>query len=210
MKNLFKISLVIIALITLNSCNNSKKTTEKEATKTVVKAKEVFKNKYQLGQNNAGIFVKGEKAPTAIPESFLIEEKTRTKSEEGETWDEKYFQVSENGNKLFTYMIGRDYETKKENVVVDVVIYSELFKTAENIGLNATIEDFIKAYPYYKIWYTYIGDIFVIQSNTQKVQFLIDAKDYTGKKEALYGSEQVILKKSDFKANSKIKSIRIF
>lgn len=66
---------------------------------------------------------------------------------------------------------------KKENVVVDIVIYSELFKTAENIGINAK-----KAYSNYKIWYTYVGDIFVIQSNTQKVQFLMDAKDYIEKK----------------------------
>ena len=99
---------------------------------------------------------------------------------------------------------------KKENVVVDIVIYSELFKTAENIGINATIGAFTKAYSNYKIWYTYVGDIFVIQSNTQKVQFLMDAKNYIEKKETLYTSEQVILKKSDFKANSKIKSVRIF
>jgi hypothetical protein len=182
MKNLFKISLVLAAIIAFNSCNKNNKITEKETTKTVVKVKEVFKNKYQIGQNNAGLFVKGEKAPTSTPESFIIEEKTRIKSEEGEKWEEKYFQVSENGNTLLTYMIGRDYETKKENVVIDVVIYSELFKTAENIGINTTIGAFTKAYLNYKIWYTYVGDIFVIQSNTQKVQFLMDAKDYIEKK----------------------------
>lgn len=71
---------------------------------------------------------------------------------------------------------------KKENIDVDIVIYSELFKTAENIGINATIGAFTKAYSNYKIWYTYVGDIFVIQSNTQKVQFLMDAKDYIEKK----------------------------
>ena len=71
---------------------------------------------------------------------------------------------------------------KKENIVVDIVIFSELFKTAENIGINATIGAFTKAYSNYKIWYTYVGDIFVIQSNTQKVPFLMDVKDYIEKK----------------------------
>jgi len=260
MKNLFKISLILVVLLSFNSCDNSKKTSDKEKellkkevellkkekellnktetstiktetiktepTKTVVKnnkkekepkksnlntetKKTIIANKYQIGQNNAGQFVKGKKAPTSLPNNFLIEKKTRLRAAEGDEWEEEYFLVSENGNELITYTMGHDYETKRDNVISEIIIQSDQFRTTNNIGINSTIEEFMKAYPDFSIWSSNIGDFFTIQTKTMKAQFLLDNKDFVSDWNILDG-ETTNLKKTDFKINSKIKTIRIY
>jgi len=194
---------------------SDEKVTRKSSNVAIQKnKKETPENKpdinYILGVNKAGQFIKGEKAPTELPSRYTIDKKSRLLEEEGNTWEEIYFQVSENGNELLSYKMGEDYNTKKNNVITGILVTSTKYKTSSNIGIGSTVEDFIKAYPNYSLWYTYIGDMFVIQDKSMKVQFLLDHKDYIGNKENLDFSDMVIVKTSDFKLNSKITSIRIY
>ena len=199
MKHLLKTSFILLVLMTLNACNNSKKTPKKE----IETPKKETLN-FEIGKNNAGQFIIGEISPTNLQESILIEKKIITKNEEGTTWNDEYFAVSENGNALLTYNLG------KENALYKITVKSNLFKTAKNIGINNTIEDFIKAYPDNTIWYTYVGDIFVIESTSIKAQFILPKNGFKSNKNSLYKSERVYLSLNDFKKNTAITTIKIF
>ena len=103
--------------------------------------------------------------------------------------------------------IGYNYETKSENVITEIKIISEKLKTIKNIGIGSTIEDFESIYPDFEIWYTYISEIYVIETKSIKAQFILCVEDFIGDTNA--SGDMIILNKTDFKANSKIKEIRI-
>ena len=193
-----------------------KQKTTSENNETIVEKKKEIKTKttktnsnYIIGSRNVGKFFSGKKAPNNLPKSYLIEKKTRIEYGEGDEYKVEYFFVSENGNELLEYIMGHDYQSGKDNVITEITVTSEILKTSKGIGVNSTIENFVKAYPDYEIWYTYISDMFVIQSKSMKTQFILNEKDYAGDHNSLGKSDMDILKITDFKINSKIKSIRV-
>ncbi len=84
------------------------------------------------------------------------------------------------------------------------------FVTEKNIGIANTIEDFMKAYPSSKIWYTYVSDRFVIETpDLTGIQFIINASEYSGKQNILTQSDMVTLTEKDFKPGAEIIQVRI-
>ena len=198
MKNLFKTILILVAVFTINACNNDKKASEKTIK---IDTKEALL--LVIDNQKAGQFAIGKKIPLNLKENVLIENKTRNKTEEGTTFTEKYTSVSKNGTILLNTMLS------EEGLITEITVVSNQFKTAKNIGVQNTIEEFTKAYPNYNIWYSYVGNIFVIESSTLKAQFLLHKDDFKGDSKKLYSSDLVQLKPSDFKTNAKIISVRI-
>ena len=198
MKILQKTLLILLTLVTLNSCNKTKvsKTTEPSKKEALL---------FSIDNKNAGQFTISKKVPKNLENKISTEFKTRSKSEEGTTWTENYIEVSENKNELLSCII-----TDNDSTIVSIIIKSSKFKTANNIGVNSSITAFTEAYPKYAIWYSYIGDVFVIESKSLNIQFVLNKEDFIGNKKALNTSDLVSLKISDFKPNAKIKSINLF
>ena len=96
------------------------------------------------------------------------------------------------------------------DITGEIIIVSEKYKTKDRIGINSTIEEFIKKYPKYRLWYTYVSDTYILESEDigGNIQFLLDAADCVITPNA--DSDITILKLSDFKKNTRIKRIRVW
>ena len=83
-----------------------------------------------------------------------------------------------------------------------VFIVMERFKTNKGIGINSTIEEFIKKYPDFRILYIREKNLFIIETFYSGLKFVLSENDFIGQ---LNLSEEItVLKPSDFKPNSKI------
>ena len=89
-----------------------------------------------------------------------------------------------------------------------MVVLSEKFKTNHGIGVNSTLTQFIKTYPEYSLWYTYVSDLYVLETPIFEGQFLLSSEDYNGEIDNY--SDIIELQKEDFNPETRIKQIRIF
>jgi len=128
-------------------------------------------------------------------------------TEEG-PFEETIYVVSEKGVDQLNILPEYNYETGNytENIG-EIVVLSDKFRTIENIGVNSTIEEFQKAYPNFKLWYTYVSGMYVMETNQLEAQFILNTDDFIGKLNIQ--GDKTTLKKSDFKTNSKVLKIRI-
>ncbi len=157
-----------------------------------------------------GRYVLGQQLPIPYPEdNYRITKEVEEVMEEGEKRKEITFKVTESGNYALKIipMEGED-PNKSLRTMSELIVYSEKYKTGKGIGVGATIEDFIVQYPDYSLWYSYVGDQFVVQAPHLQAQFYLDAKDFKGKKDT--SSDKVSLSKDDFAAGAKIQSIRVY
>ena len=193
-------------LMALISCNKDNK-------KITLKTENNFKQKTISTNNDFLIYKKGVsdiKIGENLPEKTNKYEyiKSHKLVEEGNV--EPIVKILHNKDTLFE--VSFVYELENQNFndkISEILIKSQKFKTKENIGVTSTIEDFIKEYTNYFIWYTYISNNYVIQSKDLEIQFLLNEEDYIGKKDLMSG-DMVELELTDFKPYSKIKAIRIF
>ena len=165
---------------------------------------------YLISDKSVGEFKIGQQI--TLPYSsdiYRIEKGIRKKRIEGENVEIVEYRVFENGEKVLIIEPSFDLEADKYTDKIDEIrVISEKYKTKEGIGINSTINDFIKNYLQYKLWWAYIRDIYVIDSeNMGNIQFLLDANDYIPEPKIV--SEITFLKHADFKKNSKIKQIRV-
>lgn len=93
----------------------------------------------------------------------------------------------------------------------EVWIFSDDFKTEKQIGVQSAVDEFIAAYPDATVWYTYISDRFIIETDEiPNTQFIIDKNGYTGAQEKLTQSDRVVLEPGEIKKDAKIMKIRYF
>lgn len=202
------IGLLVVAVV---SCN-SKPAQEKKkdvAPQEVEASKKIIQN-FTIANKAAGDFKVGDEIvfPTKN-DTYKLEKSVVTKMVEGEEEKETIYTVLENNEKLLNL---ETVEYLESGIVVEkigeLLVFSAKFKTSEGIGVSSTIDEFIAAYPTYKIWYTYVSDMYVLETESVNAQFLLDKNDFTG--ELKISSDQEFLKKTDFKSNSKIVGIRIY
>jgi hypothetical protein len=146
----------------------------------------------------------------SIPEKLENYKLTKSVKIVGEGNEEPIINLTENNIELL--QIGFEYDYEKElfsNRIGELLIKDKRFRTEENIGVESTISNFISSYSNYYIWYTYISNIYVIQSKDMKIQFILDENGYIGKKD-LMESDLIELKKEDFLSNTKIVRVRIY
>lgn len=208
---LFKTIIIIISFIIISCKESSKGIKDKQLNDSITYENKNIKKSRDLGYNkdfNIGLLDLniGDTIPQKIEGYKLI--KSVKFVEEGH--EEPIIKVLENDDEVFQLSFTYDNVNEKyTNIISEILIFSNKFKTNENIGVNSTIEDFITVYSKYSIWYTYISNNYVIENENKNIQFLLDEKYYVGKKE-LYERDMIKLKKEDFAKNSRIKAIRIF
>src|SRR5687767_13422476 len=124
------------------------------------------KEKYLISYNQVGPFVIGSVLPgptTLMKYQIRIEEKAR-QTEEGVV-NEAFTIIAENGSDLLWIKpaIIAD-KTSTDNTISEIIIVSPKYKTLENIGIGSTLFDFQKAYPDNRLWYTYVTDMYVLET----------------------------------------------
>ena len=156
----------------------------------------------------AGNFKLGAPIPRAL-EAYSIsrEEQVRT-TEEGPT-EETVYTVSQGNEQLLQLLPDVDPNTGESTEDIgELRITSEKFRTAAQIGVNSTLEEFIAAYPQYRIWYTYVSDMYVVEAEEVQAQFLLEEEDFTG--DLQVSSEMTSLSREDFRQGARIRMVRMF
>lgn len=211
-----KLSFLILFMILFISCSN-KKSAEADNPETV--SKDTIENaqteqprpnneKYLLKENGVGLFLIGKQIPSQA-DGYTIEKEIRTENGEEGPYELIVYVVSEGGQEVLNIMPDYDSDYNPTDTAGEIVVLSDKYKTSEGIGVNSTIEEFLNKYSDYSIWYTYISDMYVIDTKNIKMQFLLDGADYVGKPIKIEG-DMTKLKLSDFKKSAAIKKIRIF
>jgi len=214
---LFFFVIFISAFLACSQANNSSKSetdvsTGNELNDEPVKPvdRETELEKYLITDSMVGPFKMGGQLPgpaTMMKYQMRVEEITR-QSEDGPT-TESVTIIAENNEDLLWLKPGLLASTENQNHnIYEIIVLSPRYRTKENIGVGSSIFDFQKTYPDYRVWYTYVSDMFVLESDTIKAQFILDKNDYTGPEIEVEGEITPLLT-SDFKNSGKIKRIRL-
>ncbi len=142
-------------------------------------------------------------------DNYTIKKETLVRmTEEGEE-EQTIYIVNQGGEDKLHLKLAYDYEKEIYlSEIGEIIVLSNDFRTLEGIGVNSTLMDFVAAYPDYKIWYTYVSGMYVLESPKLEAQFILNQADFLGKIDA--AAEMVFLQKEDFKTDSKILKIRLF
>lgn len=209
------IGLIVGVLVSCNSNPNQPKkkdleTKETQITKEATPITKGTSKNYVIANKTAGDFKIGNEIVfPSVNDTYKVEKEVLTKMVEGSAEEETVYTVSIDDKKLLLLKVVTDFETgEATKIIKEILVYSEKFKTSEGIGVSSTIEEFIIKYPTYKIWYTYVSDMYVLETESVNAQFLLDKNDFTS--ELKITSDQEFLKKTDFKSTAKIVKIRIY
>ena len=207
-----KIVMILFALaLIVGSCGQATKQQSKpDNTESIVdfESKEnpiQMRENHLIRENGVDIFLIGKQVPFNA-ESYTIK-KEFIQFEEG--IEEPIYDVFKSEQKVFRIRPDYDYDTEQHtDKIFAITIFSSEFKTAEGIGVGSNIEDFVKTYPHFKVWYSYIGGQYWIEAEQHKsIRFILDEKDYL--KEIEFDSDLTEIQLSDFKNQSKIIGIGI-
>ncbi|HET7361647.1 MAG TPA: hypothetical protein VFI78_06920 [Salinimicrobium sp.] len=161
---------------------------------------------FLISEGRVGNFVLGESIPGSS-DKFQIEKIMKTRFTEGGKVTEPVYVVSKNGNTLL-HLRPRFENREYDQVIQEIWVLSPKYKTADGIGVNSTLEEFKQTYPDSRLWYTYVSDRYVLESNAVSAQFLLDENDFIGEMNVDEVMEP--LKISDFKEGATIKKIRLY
>jgi len=189
---------IIKAIILLNfsllllSCNNT--------------ANKTSDNQFLITEKGVPGISLGDTMPDKLQNYQLV----KSTIDAGEGNQQPVINILENNLEMLQISFRYNAETDNyNNIVSEILVKNIKYKTPEGIAVQSTIYDFVTSYPNYVLWYTYISNMYVIQSKNNKIQFLLDSKGYTGKKD-LTQSDMVELTKDDFLTDTKITAIRIY
>ena len=166
--------------------------------------------KYLIRDGQAGPFRIGDEIPgpaTMMKYQMRVEKKTRHVEDGPVT--ETVTIIGEHNNDLLWLKPGILTGTETYNSTIsEIQVISPKYKTDKGIGIGSTVSDFITAYPLARAWYTYVSNMYVIETDDVKVQFVLNESDFIGVKPEIT-SEISTLQVSDFKPDAKIQYIRI-
>jgi len=167
---------------------------------TSCKSKGSAQKEWLITDHGVGIFIVGQPIP--------FDALNYTVTSGVGALDKPFYLFSRTGENIVEIIPGVDSETWEYTKTIGTInVLSERLKTAEGIGVGSTIEDFVSAYPNFRLWFNIEG-MFVIETDQYSVQFILDEADFTGDGKAY--REINIIDLSDFKEGAKIKSVRIY
>ncbi len=192
--------LISMSVLVFVSCGGQQHTEENQA--------ETTEHNYLITSASAGYLHLGAKKADIVPEEGHT--LTSMVVDAGEGMQETQWFVDEDDNSLMGFFL--ETNSRGEEIIREIGVYSPLYKTDQNIGPGSQLNEVKEAYPDLKMWYTYIGNWYVAETESlPNVQFLIDPLAFSGDNEKLMqGFEQVFLDESDFNMKGKIISVRLW
>ena len=164
-----------------------------------------------ITQNSVGEFRIGQQINLPYKSNtYKIERDEYEESVDGEDYTAIAYRVFEKGKEVLTMRPIIDVKGRDTKKMCEFFILSEKFKTNEGIGVNSTIEDFVKCYPNYRIWWAYIGGSeFILDSeDIDGISFYLNTEDVISYPE-IDNEGITTMKISDFKKGTKIYKIFI-
>ena len=139
-------------------------------------------NNYIIESGQVGPYKIGDPIPsTGQFDNFEIEASTETVAEEGETYEKPFNILSvENQEKIRFDFKYDSYTSAFVPLIREIIVTAPECKTAKGIGAGSTIEEFIKAYPDYTLWFTPLSDMFILETSELTVQFILKGEDFIG------------------------------
>lgn len=193
------------------ACNDQKRSagdySASPETQTSQEDTTATEDNFLIEKRSAGEFKLGAPIPVALEGYSITREQQVRTTEEGPT-TETVFSIKEGNEELLKILPAFDMNTgESTDDIGEMRIISDKFRTKEGIGAGSTLEEFIKAYPHYKIWYTYVSDMYVVETEEVEAQFLLEGEDFIGEKKI--SSEMTPLKKEDFRKGAQISIVRM-
>ena len=203
----------MFALIFLTCDDAQNRNPSKESTEQAAQPEEivVISDEQLITGESVGKFRIGRSIPgkESVAPYQISRETISTNTEEG-PYEETVYVLKDREKVLMHLKPEFDYETMQYNRKTgEIIIFSDQFKTEKGIGVHSTIEDFIKAYSDYKLWYTYVSGMFIIETPVLEVQFILDQEDFKGDVSNV-DSEITNLEISDFRKGAEIRKVRLF
>ncbi len=191
-------------LILLFQCNNNNSIKQNDENQEDSLQLEIIKtSKYLLSPTGAGLFSINKQLPDL--KEFKYKMQDTTIMEEGIKNPYKFCNVYVSDTLLMVI------DLSPANIINEISVVSPLFKTENNLGVDSQLEQLIKTYKEYEIFYSYISENFVLYNKANlNFQFIIDPKAYIADRKKLTNSDMVFLKADEFKNDAKIIKIRIF
>ncbi len=211
---LFLFLTISVSVLVIQACQdgqNRKSANEASEQSNVAEEVLVISADQLITGESVGKFRIGRSIPgkESVAPYQLSRETLTTTTEEG-PYEETVYVLKDKEKVLLHFKPEFDYEIMQYNQKIgEIIVFSELFRTEKGIGVQSTVEDFIRNYPDYKLWYTYVSGMFVIENAELGAQFILDQKDFKGDVSNA-DSEITTLDISDFKAGAKIKQVRLF
>ena len=166
--------------------------------------------KFLIADQQAGPFKIGDELPgpaTMMKYKMRVEQQTR-QTEEGPV-TEPVTIIGEGDEDLLWLKPGiLSSSAEYSSTITEIIVVSSKYKTEKQIGIGSSLTDFRMAYPDAKVWYTYVSQMYVAETDQVKVQFILNGDDYTGAKPEIE-SDITPMMLSDFKTGAKIQRIRI-
>lgn len=219
----FILSMLIVGCSSMSNDNNSdnnedlqvKETKDLSHKDSVIEVEvehesALISEDYLITGKAVGQFKIGSPIPfPKTSDDYKITKETQTRMTEEGPEEETAYVMSKEGEALLQMKYAYDYQAGGSTVNIgEILVLSSEFKTQKGLGVNSTIEEFVEQYPDFKIWYTYISGMYVIEASEIEAQFILSEKDFIGKLKIT--SEITMLKKSDFKLGTKVLTIRLF
>ena len=169
---------------------------------------EIISPAYLISERSVGEFMMGQEINLPYPsDTYTVERERREGIVDGEVYEIVEYHVFEDGKEVLRFQPDYDESINDfSNKINEIFIYSEKYKTKEGIGINSTIEDFMKCYQNYRIRWAYMSDVYVLESDDvgRNLQFFLDSSDFISEPD--FDNSP---KPSDFKENTKIIEIYI-
>lgn len=161
-------------------------------------------------ENRVGVFVleRGIPFPWGA-DTYTISRENRTHMTEEGYHEAPVFIVKEKGESVME--LEPEYDDRKNEYTSgldEILIISPLYSTIRGLSVGATIEEALEKYPDCTFWYSYISEIYWMEPDDSDMQFMLNVTDVIGQIEV--DSDMTQIYKSNFKAGSKIRSIRIY
>lgn len=168
-------------------------------------------NSILISSKNVGLFTIGSEVPT-LPAELKMRQFVKSEMSEGEPGPELTHNVIFNQLEDVLELImdhQMDDEHHEDKDIQEMMVLSNYYETSKGIGVGSTLEEFQEAYPDGHIWYSYVSDRYVLETDQLKdVQFILDGADCNITPKGSTDQEPIDF--IDFKVGSKIKKIRVY
>jgi len=178
-------------------------TTEEEVVEEVV-------NSVLIESGSVGIFKIGESVPS-LPEELSMRHFNQVdvniEGEEVEHMHNVIFNILEDVVELI--MDHSSGEHHEDLHIEEMYVLSNYYATEEGVTVGTSIEDFTAEFPDYNLWYSRVGNEYVLETESYRnMYFILSGDDCT--KEVLGDKDVEELKITDFTEGSTIQKLRLF
>lgn len=202
--------LLLICFLLLLACKETPQDPSNAGSEKMEKTETIENTSpdFTIEESRVGNFTLGGEIPQTSDIYQIQKTKKSRVTEEGPQEETHYVLSRNQTEELILKPLSDTSGNGQDTIIGEIIVLTDHYKTQEGIGVNSTLKEFQKAYPHFKIWYTYVSDRYVLENSKTSLQFFLNEKDFIGKMEV--NSVKMPLEATDFKEGAKIVKIRVY